>query len=126
MVLTGIEVASRIDGSLSLNLETLKHLFQSRVVLLWLIPLLLAILLCIIKKFSKNPAIVPAYFITITGVFYIVVTAVPDYNLPQLRTEGWVFGEVGANVPFYHFYSYYGKCSDTSDDCQMLTLACRL
>jgi SulP family sulfate permease len=108
LFVTGIEVSARLDGNLEYNLETAKKLFRGDTVVLWIIPLALAILLMVAQRFSKSPYVVPGFFIAITAVFYIVVSAVSQLNVPLLRENGWIFPAVEAGVPFYHFYSYYG------------------
>lgn len=116
LFVTGIEVSARLDGNLEYTLDTARQLVRSDTVLLWVIPLLLSILLMIIKYFKQSPYIVPAYFVSIAAVFYIVVTATASLHLSDLRDKGWVFAKVQAGVPFYHFYSYYGTTSSAPSD----------
>ena len=73
---------------------------------LWLPPLALAIILLVIRRWRDPPWLVPAYYIAITAIFYIITTAVPSINMTDLRRGGWVFEAPGAK-PFYNFYSYY-------------------
>ena len=107
LFVTGIEVSARLDGNLDLQPETLHQLFQPDTLALWLPPLGLAILLLTVKHFYDRPWLVPAYYIGITVIFYIVVAAVPNLSLVTLRAKGWVFEAPAAGVPFYNFYSYY-------------------
>lgn len=109
LFVTGIEVSARLDGNLEYTLDTGRQLIRADTVLLWTIPLALAVLLLIIKHFKQSPYIVPAFFISIAAIFYIVVTATKSLNLANMRRQGWVFAAVKAGVPWYHFYSYYGK-----------------
>lgn len=109
LFVTGIEVSARLDGNLEYNLDTARKLFQGMTVLLWMIPLLLSILLMVLKRFFSSPYVVPAFFIGVAGIFYIVVAAVPSLNVMNMRDNGWIFPAVEAGVPFYNFYSYYGK-----------------
>ena len=62
LVATGIEVSARLDGNLEYNLTTLRHLFQANTILLWTIPLALAVALILIQKFVKSKFLVGGYF----------------------------------------------------------------
>jgi len=108
LFVTGIEVSARLEGNLEYNLHTLKQLFNMDTFPLWIIPLIQAVVLLVFKRFTSSPYLVPAFFIAIAGVFYIVAAAVPSIHLDMLRQKGWIFSQVEAGVPFYHFYSYYG------------------
>ncbi|KAK5168317.1 uncharacterized protein LTR77_006886 [Saxophila tyrrhenica] len=107
LFITGIEVSARLDGNLEFTAEVFRKLFSADTVALWIPPLVLAILLLIIKHFYDRPWLVPAYYIGITAIFYIVTTAVPSISMDNLRSAGWVFEAPAAGVPFYNFYSYY-------------------
>jgi len=107
LFVTGIEVSARLDGNLDLQASTLRQLFQPDTLALWLPPLGLAIILLTVKHFYDRPWLVPAYYIGITAIFYIVVAAVPTLHMDLLRNKGWVFDAPGAGIPFYNFYSYY-------------------
>lgn len=109
LVATGLEVSARLDGNLSYNSETLQLLVEPATLVLWTVPLFLAIILIIIQRFIKHPLIVPLYFLSIPAVFYLVVLAVPNLNIAPLRDQGWVFELPQAGVPFYHFYTLYGQ-----------------
>lgn len=108
LVATGLEVSARLDGSLEYNWTTLQKLVHHDTILLWIIPLLLAVVLLGAKRFIKHPLVDATYFLSIIAVFYIVVVAVPSLKLSELRAKGWIFEAPEANVPFYHFYSLYG------------------
>ncbi|CAZ82138.1 unnamed protein product [Tuber melanosporum] len=108
LVATGLEVSARLDGNLNYNLEVLQLLVKPATLVLWTVPLFLAIILIIIQRFIKHPLIVPLYFLSIPAVFYLVVLAVPNLNIASLRDQGWVFELPQAGVPFYHFYTLYG------------------
>lgn len=110
LFVTGIEVSARLDGNLEYNLTTLKALFSSDTVGLWVSPLALAIIYMTIKHFYDHPALLPAFIVLITAIFHIVVAAVSHFNLDKARHAGWVFAKPESGVPFYHFYSLYGKC----------------
>ena len=107
LFVTGIEVSARLDGNLELTMEVFHKLFAADTVVLWIPPLILAILLLTIKHFYDRPWLVPAYYIAITAIFYIITTAVPSITMPDLRASGWVFEAPAAGVPFYNFYSHY-------------------
>ena len=107
LVLTAVEVSARLDGSLDASKETLEKLFSAQTVLLWVLPLLLAILLLTIRYFKDHPVIVLGYFFGITFLFYLVVLTVPSLTIATMRQSGWVFQAPESGVPFYHFYSYY-------------------
>ena len=108
LFVTGIEVSARLDGNLEYNMETLHKLFESDTVALWIIPLFLSVVLLALQRFISSPYLVPTFFVLIATIFYIVVTAAPQYNLSGLRQQGWIFPQVQAGVPFYNFYTYYG------------------
>lgn len=107
LFVTGIEVSARLDGNLELTGAVLHKLFSADTLPLWLPPLGLAILLLTIKHYYDRPWLVPAYYIGITAIFYIVVAALPNVGLADLRSKGWIFAAPDAGVPFYNFYSYY-------------------
>lgn len=107
LFLTGIEVSARLDGNFQFDTITLKTLVQPKSLMLWLPPLALAIILLTVKRFFDRPWLVPAYYIGITAIFYIIVAAVPSITLEPLREQGWIFEAPAAGVPFYNFYSHY-------------------
>ncbi|KAK5694100.1 hypothetical protein LTR97_009721 [Elasticomyces elasticus] len=106
LFLTGIEVSARLSGNLELTKAVFDQLFTPSTLALWLPPLALAILLLVVRRYRDPPWLVPAYYIGITVIFYIITTAVPSINMEDLRKGGWVF-EAPGNKPFYNFYSYY-------------------
>lgn len=107
LVATGLEISARLSGNLKYNLQTLRKLGQADTVLLWLIPLVLAIILLTIKFWIKHPLTDATFFLSIIAVFYVVVAAVPGLSLSQLQKKGWVFEAPDIGVPFYHFYLLY-------------------
>ena len=107
LILTGVEVSARLDGNLDASKDTLQKLFSADTFVLWLLPLLLAVILLAIRYFRDDPVIVLGYFFGITIIFYIVVAAVPSLTVAVVRQSGWVFQAPESGVPFYHFYSYY-------------------
>lgn len=109
LVLTGIEVSAGLDSSISWGLEIFERLLTPSTLVLWITPLALSGTLMLIRKYIQHPVILPAYFIAVVAVFYIVFAAIPTVSLEDLRTKGWVFAAPDAGVPFYNFYSYYSK-----------------
>ena len=107
LFLTGLEVSVRLDGNLELTKEVFDKLVAPMSIAQWLPPLVLAILLIVIKKYYKGNFLVPAYYIAITVIFYIITVAVPSLNMENLREAGWVFESPAADKTFYNFYSYY-------------------
>lgn len=107
LFVTGLEVSARLSGNLEYNLPTLRHLFEGNTLLLWGIPLLLAISLEVFQRVVKHPLVVPIYFCMVPIVFYIVVAAVPSLNLETLRDRGWVFDAPEAGKGWSDFYSLY-------------------
>lgn len=109
LVATGLEVSARIDGNLTYDFATLQKLVQHDTVLLWTIPLILAITLLISKRWVKHPLMDATYFLSIIAIFYFFVAVIPDLKLTELRRKGWVFDAPETGVPFYHFYTLYSK-----------------
>jgi SulP family sulfate permease len=107
LFLTGIEVSAGVDSSLGWGIDTVERLFFPTTLMLWIIPLLLAISLMVVRKYFSHPVVMPAFFIMVVAVFYIVITALPNVDLEKLRATGWVFNAPRAGVPFYNFYTYY-------------------
>ncbi|KAF2211438.1 hypothetical protein CERZMDRAFT_112543 [Cercospora zeae-maydis SCOH1-5] len=107
LLLTGLEVSVRLDGNLEFTKEVLDKLIAPMSIAQWLPPLVLAVVLLVIKRYYDKPFLVPAYYIAITAIFYIVTVAVPALNMEKLREAGWVFEGPAADTTFYNFYSYY-------------------
>ena len=107
LVVTGLEVSARLDGNLDFTLDVARKLVAMDVLVLWVPPLVLAVLLLSIKHFYDRPWLVPAYYIGITAIFYTVTAATPTISMDDLRAAGWVFEPPAANVPFYNFYRHY-------------------
>ncbi|KAL8810853.1 MAG: hypothetical protein Q9200_002254 [Gallowayella weberi] len=107
LVATGVEVSARLNGSLEYNLVTLRKLFQADTFVLWIIPLLLAIILTTIKRWVMYSIVDALYFLFILAIFYFFVGAIDKLHIPDLRSRGWVFEAPEAGFPFYHFYTLY-------------------
>ncbi|KAK9455497.1 sulfate transporter family-domain-containing protein [Dipodascopsis uninucleata] len=107
LIVTGIEVSSRMEGNLTYTSETLSILLQPSVLLKWVIPLLLAVILLVVEHFFKHTLIVPAYFMAILFGFHILVALIPGLSLQQLRNLGWLFESPEVKAPWYNFYYLY-------------------
>jgi SulP family sulfate permease len=107
LFITGIEVSARLDGNLELSKDVILRLFAKETVCLWIPPLILAALLLVIKSRYNSSWLVPAYYVAITTIFYIITTAVPSISMANLRRGGWVFDAPAAGLPFYNFYTHY-------------------
>ena len=106
LVATGVEVSARLEGNLEYNLNTLTKLFDKDTVALWLIPLTIAALLLVIKRFVRSNFLVGGYFISVAVIFYFFKFAL-GFPLATLRDHGWVFDAPASGKPWYHFYSIY-------------------
>jgi sulfate permease, SulP family len=113
LVATGFEVSARLPGSLEYDLVTLRHLFQLDTLFLWTVPLALAIILLVVKRFVKSNFLVGGYFILVAALFY-VVKFIARIDMHTLRGGGWVFEPPAASNPWWHFYTLYGKFRATT------------
>jgi SulP family sulfate permease len=111
LVVTGIEVSARLEGSLNYDLDTLNKLISSDTWYLWTLPLALAIIIMVLRRLSKSPFVLPAFFITVFATFYIIVKGILHKDLEGVRNAGWIFELPEAGVKFYRFYSYFSKYS---------------
>lgn len=109
LIVTALEVCAHLDGSLTYTLETLKELVDPIHLAMWGIPCLLAMILMTIQHYIKHPMVVPLYFLAVPILFYAVVLGVPSLHFEAMRDAGWIFEAPEAGVPFYHFYTLYGK-----------------
>lgn len=107
LVLTGIETAARLEGSLEYTFDTLKVLFSLPTFFMWMLPLAISVLLLVLLQFFKHPFTVPVFFLTILTSFYLLVAAIPSLTIEGLRDAGWIFNAPKSNVPFWHFYTLY-------------------
>ncbi|KAB8236282.1 sulfate transporter family protein [Aspergillus alliaceus] len=103
---TGVEVSARLPGSLEYTIPTLEKLFHSDTVALWIIPLLLAIGLLVLKRFVRSNFLVGGYFIAVAILFYIAKLSA-SVPMDTLRESGWVFEAPSSNNPWWHFYTLY-------------------
>lgn len=107
LVITGIEVSSRLEGGIEYNWPTLSYLLQPLPFIQWMIPLLLAAILVIIQKFNTSPLIVPLYFITVFVCFHLIVFLVTGWDLQLARDYGWIFPAQSSKEPWFSFYQHY-------------------
>lgn len=106
LVATGLEVSARLPGNLEYNLATLKQLFRADTVLLWSIPLALAVILMIAQRYVKSNFLVGGYFVAVAAIFYFFKFAL-DIQMDTLHSRGWVFDSPPAGNPWYHFWTLY-------------------
>lgn len=109
LVITGIEVSARIEGNLNYNLETLQQLLSGDTWYLWTLPLSLAIAIMVLRRMVNSPFVLPAFFISVFAIFYIMVKGIFHMDLQDVRDAGWIFEQPEAGVKFYRFYSYFSK-----------------
>lgn len=108
LVVTGIEVSSRLEGGVQYNWPTAQYLFgNSTVFLQWTVPLALTAALIALQHRVHNSLVVPLFFISVFVVFHAVVAVVPAWSLSGARAAGWIFPAVEDNQPWYAFYELY-------------------
>ncbi len=107
LIATGFEVSARLDGSLEYDLDTLKKLMQADTVLLWIFPLVLAIVLFYGQSKVRSKYFLPLYILAIPLVFYIFVAAIDVLNADTLRDHGWIFQGPPPDEPWWYFYTLY-------------------
>ncbi|KAG0028554.1 hypothetical protein BGZ82_008363 [Podila clonocystis] len=107
LVITGLEISSRMTTELTYTLETLRFLFQNHhVFAMWSTAFALALLLRLLQQKIKHPFLVPAFFMAVPGVFYLIVW-IAGFEWEMLRATGWVFPMPEGDAPGWHFYSYF-------------------
>lgn len=106
LVATGVEVSARLPGNLEYNIPTLKQLFRSDTILLWTIPLVLAIILMTTQRYVKSNYLVGGYFISVAAIFYFFKFAM-DIQMDTLHSRGWVFDSPPSGNPWYHAWTLY-------------------
>lgn len=107
LMVTGIEVSSRINGNIEYNWGTLEFLFNGITLLKWTAPLALALLLVYVQRFTHHPLLVPSYFIGVFAIFHLVVVAVPNLTFQDVRDAGWLFQGPTTSEPWWNFYTLY-------------------
>jgi len=126
LVVTGFEVSARIEGNLNYDLETLQKLLSADTWYLWCLPLFLAISIMLLQRMVKSPFVLPAFFVCVFAIFYIIVEGIFRMDLEVVRNAGWIFERPEAGVQFYRFYSYFSKCMSRTIDRRVLTVICRV
>lgn len=107
LIVTGIEVSSRIEGGIRYNWETATLLFGNYITLMqWLLPVALTVILIFLHKRIHHSLLVPVFFIVVFVLFHIVVAAVTRWDLDKARKYGWVFPAVVNHDPWYAHYLY--------------------
>ncbi|KAF9093122.1 hypothetical protein BGX23_003635 [Mortierella sp. AD031] len=107
LIITGLEVSSRMTTELTYSWETFKFLFfDSHVFALWFSAFGLALLLRTLQQKIRHPFLVPVFFMLVPGIFYFTVW-IAGWDWEMLRTEGWVFPLPEGNAPGWQFYSYF-------------------
>lgn len=107
LILTGIEVTSGVTPALSL--QAIKIVFAPAALKLWGPALGVALLLKLLQTFISHPLFLPAFYLTIPVIFYIVVVAC-GIPLAELRQNGWLFdltSKSGTSSPFWTYWTYY-------------------
>lgn len=114
LIVTGIEVSSRMQGNLEYNWDTLKYLFWQTddynipIFIRWAVPIVLAMLLILIQKnVTKNPLLVPGYFISVFVAFHLLVIFIPNLSYQLIRDAGWLFQGPKTSEPWWYFYTLY-------------------
>ncbi|VEU20204.1 DEKNAAC100926 [Brettanomyces naardenensis] len=107
LVVTAVEVCSRIDGGIQYNWDTMKYLFQPLVLLQWVFPLSLTFLLVVAQHLIRSPLLVPGYIILVFVGFHLLIALVPQWNLQSAREYGWIFPLQQSQEPWWSFYKLY-------------------
>ncbi|KAK5628026.1 hypothetical protein RRF57_003742 [Xylaria bambusicola] len=106
LVATGFEVSARL-GEFRYDLDTAQRLFKPDTLLLWLIPLALAVLLFGLQRKITSRYFLPAYILCIPFIFYFVVLSSNSLSPEQLRQTGWIFEAPKAEQPWWYFWTLY-------------------
>jgi SulP family sulfate permease len=121
LIATGFEVTAVLDGNLNYNLPTLWKLLEPATLVLWLIPLVLAMILFWSQHKVSSKYYLPTYILTIPAIFYFFVFSTDTLDIPNLRKSGWIFEGPEAGEPWWYFYTLYGKPSISSSPRLLLT-----
>lgn len=108
LVVTGLEVSSRLEGTFGYDWATLSFFFGDKITLLqWVIPLGLTVILILLHLRIHHSLLVPVFFIIVFAIFHILVAAVPSWSLESARQYGWVFPAVESKEPWYAHYKLF-------------------
>ncbi|ORZ12552.1 sulfate transporter family-domain-containing protein [Lobosporangium transversale] len=107
LVITGLEVTSRMTSELTYSYETFRFLFLNHHVFsLWFTPLSLALVLRLLQRKIKHPFLIPTFFMAVPMLFYLIV-AIAGFDWDMLRENGWVFPMPSGNAPGWQFYTFF-------------------
>ncbi|KAF9188183.1 hypothetical protein BGZ50_001481 [Haplosporangium sp. Z 11] len=107
LIITGLEVSSRMTTELTYSFSTFKFLFMDlHVFALWGSAFGLALLLRAMQHKIRHPFLVPVFFMVVPGLFYAIV-GIAGFDWEMLRTNGWVFPMPEGDAPGWQFYSYF-------------------
>ncbi|KAI0974653.1 sulfate transporter family-domain-containing protein [Xylaria arbuscula] len=106
LIATGFEVSARL-GEFRYDLPTARRLFTADTLLLWLIPLALAVLLFGLQRKISSRYFLPAYILCIPFIFYFVVFTSNNLSPENLRHAGWIFEAPDAEQPWWYFWTLY-------------------
>jgi sulfate permease, SulP family len=109
LVATGFEVTARLDGNLNYDLPTLRKMFSSDTLVLWVVPFALAAFLYWSQHKITSKYYLPTYILTIPAIFYFFVFSLDKLDPAHLRETGWIFEGPEAGEPWWYFYTLYGK-----------------
>ncbi|KAG6830408.1 hypothetical protein H0H92_000904 [Tricholoma furcatifolium] len=115
---TGFTVSMRIDDdAFRADWRTFEMMFlDAHNLVLWGVPLVLAVLLRVVTHWWRHQLVFPIYFLVIPVLFYVVV-AVCGLDLWELRRAGWVFDlGTGESEKWYKFYDYWAVSLDENID----------
>lgn len=108
LIATGLEVTARLEGNLTYDATTLRKLSEPDTLILWVIPLALAVFLYWSQSKITSKYYLPAYILTIPAVFYFFVLSLDQLDPSNLRESGWIFQGPAAGEPWWYFYTLYG------------------
>ncbi|KAK8126448.1 sulfate transporter family protein [Apiospora kogelbergensis] len=106
LIATGFEVSGRLE-SFHYDLDTLQRLVQPSTLPLWIIPLALAILQCLLQKKINSQHFVSVYILMIPLIFWFFVASIDELEPSNLRHTGWIFDAPPAEEPWWYFWTLY-------------------
>ncbi|KAH6719167.1 sulfate transporter family protein-like protein [Leptodontidium sp. MPI-SDFR-AT-0119] len=107
LLMTGLEVCAGLSGNLNFDIATLQKLFELNTFILWIIPLILAIILFTVQHRVTSKYLLPIYILCIPAVFYFFVFSTDQLEPENLRENGWIFEGPAAGEPWWYFYTLY-------------------
>lgn len=107
LIATGIEVSGRLEENLTYTIPMMQKIFlDTHTLVLWATAFGAAVLLRTMQQRISNPLLVPAFFMVLPIVFYLVL-AIAGLNVNDVRDQGWIFPLVESDLPFWHFYTNF-------------------